>query len=883
MGGAFSASFEDGRPTTLEAAVKAHAGSAPDSLALVDDKGLSVTYSELEKLVRDLDAAFAASGIGRNDRVGLIVPPGLPGAQLVVAIACNATLVPINPALKKPEISELAATYQLQVLVIPSWIPQETAASLTGEALKGFYVGLDATGHVTIPASASSITDKVERSTASSDIALLLRTSGTTGQPKMIPVSNLNLVAMADKISRWFEIGREDRAACTLPLYYAGGLKTTLFGPIIIGASVGFPSPDRVFEAASWIETLSPTYMTVVPASLNGFVERLERSGATLEHSNLSFILCGGSYLPEPLRLRAEAAFHAPVLEFFALSEAGVMAANRRQLGKRKVGTVGLPACGQMMLVDEAQQQTPVGCVGEIAVRGPSVTPGYIIENRIVPPEGGWLLTGDIGRLDEDGFLTILGRSKEIINRGGEKVFPYEVERTLSNHPAVLETAAFSVPHPRLGENVAVAVVLRPGHRASKAELQKYAHASLAPFKVPHAFLFLDKIPRSSSGKVMRAQLSDAYVRMPRAGGAPDRILEHQIAAVWKELLGNDHFDIDDDFFDAGGDSLLGMEMLAEVEKIVGQTYPQSELATLTIRHMADVLTAAHPAEGGALTNLRLGAGASLLFCHGDYLSRGLYANRLSDLLPAELSVYLLHNFPDMPFGKTVEEIAAVYADEVMRAKPASPIVICGYCNAGLIAWHLTHLLRKNGIDVAKLILVEAPSINARPSIRRIHGWIQRAASRLPQGAALTREAMRAVWYRARGTVTLPEMFIGFFTKRLPLPMAFQRGAEPPMLTSNYGGVHRDYFRMMSSYVPPVIDIDVHCILATQGNVLDTQPSYWRPLARTLSTSIVEGTHYSILTSGRASLSDAIAGALGALVKASPPAVSSNTSNAEKV
>ena len=854
-------SSENPAARTIGSAIAGQAMAAGSSVALVGVGLPDVSFSQLCSSISSFAGYLATAGLGPEDRVGLLVPPGVAGGQLVVALACNVTLVPVNPALTLHEMIEVCKVRGLKAIVIPRWLETPARSVMLEQRIAVLEAMLAPDGSLGLelltPAPEVPSPVLAARET---DVALLLRSSGTTGAPKLIPVTHRNLLAMAEKLGSglWFHLTAEDRAVCTLPLYYAAGLKTSLFVPLILGASVGFPPAGRSFDMAEWIDVLKPTYLSVAPGSLNGMLDRLRAAGRDMAGSSLRFVMCASAYLPEDVRLAAQSMLHVPVLEFYGLSEAGVMAANPIPPGRNKPGTVGLPAPGELLVVDENRQPVAAGAVGQIMISGPTVTPGYVMTDDSKPDglEDGWLLTGDLGRIDGDGYLTIVGRVKEVINRGGEKVFPYEIEKSMLEHPAVLEAAAFGVPHPRLGENVAAAVVLRPGSTVSEPELKEFLAARLAGFKLPRRVSFVSALPRGNTGKVLRGALSEAYAAGRHQFVQPDRLFELELRDLWARLLGTDDIGIDDDFFEKGGDSLLATEMLIEVEALAGKPYPQSELATFTIRHLTDVVTSGLPADRDLITQVKPGSGIPLFFCHGDYVTRGIYAQKLAALLPDDQPVYLLNCYADRLLGSSMEEIARVYLQEVLRAAPDSPVFVGGYCNGGLAAWHLTHLLRSTGVEVLQLLLIETMSLNARPGLRKLQRLLEKAGAIVPgrAGRFVREEVMRRVWILRRHGAGF-----AYRAARRKIYSALQRRPPPGRTRDAFDMADDVYFRFMSRYVPPRMDVDVACFIAQEGRHFDTDPSAWRHLVPSVNAVSVPGTHHSALVSERRTLATAIA------------------------
>ena len=835
------------------------------SPALVDAESRGITFAQLHTCIASFAGHLARAGLTREDRVGLLVPPGVLGAQLVVALATNTTLVPMNPALTPSEIIELSKRAEVKAIVIPGWLDTSVRPAILAQGIAVLEAVAAADGVLGMEPLRSGRSPAAQvRPASDSDVALILRSSGTTGAPKWIPVTHGNLVVMAQRLGSdlWFGLTAQDRAACILPLYYAAGLKTSLFVPLMLGASVAFPPPGRMFDLADWLNVLKPTYLSVAPGLLIGMLDRLRASARRLDGNPLRFVMCAAAYLVEDTRRAAEAMLGVPVLEFYGLSEAGVMASNPLPPRKTKPGTVGLSVPGELLIVDGDGKCVPNGTVGEIIVSGPSVTPGYLSSEDSNRDDfrNGWLRTGDLGRIDDDGYLTIVGRKKELINRGGEKVFPYEVEKALLEHPAVLEAAAFGVPHPRLGENVAAAAVLRPGRAASEEELKSFLAERLAGFKVPRRILFLSSLPRGHTGKVQRSALIEAYGTTSREAAAPSRLFEYDLRQIWERLLGTQDIGIDDDFLDKGGDSLLATEMLLEVEQLTGKPYPQAELSTLTIRRIADVVASSQACERSLATQVKSGSGIPLFFCHGDEDHRGIYAHRLAALLPDDQPVFLLHfELDGINDSTSVEEIAGRYVDEVLRLAPDSPVILGGYCWGGLAAWHLAHLLRSRGVEVLKLLLIETLSLNARPLLRGLSNLFDTAGAIVPgrAGTFLRQRAMRGAWRWVRGKATFGTALYHGAKKMLFDAMSAQSPSPNGADTKN-----AFFYRMVSRYVPPGIDVDVTCFIAEKGKQLNTDPSRWCKLAGTVDSVSVPGTHFSMLVTERDSLAQALATAL---------------------
>jgi len=420
------------------------------------------------------------------------------------------------------------------------------------------------------------------------------------------------------------------------------------------------------------------------------------------------------------------------------------------------------------------------------------------------------------------------------------------------------------VPHPRLGESVAAAAVLRQGTAASEEELKRFLAEALAGFKVPRRIFFLSSLPRGDTGKIQRSALGQAYATTSREPAEPYRLLEYELRELWKRLLGTQDIGSNDDFFEKGGDSLLATEMLLEVEQLTGKPYPQAELSTLTIRRIADVVASTQALERSLVTQVKSGSRIPLFFCHGDYFHRGIYAHRLAALLPQDQPVFLLHcDAEGLTDSTRVEEIASAYVDEVLRRAPDSPVILGGYCNGGLAAWHLAHLLRSRGVEVLELFLIETLSLNARPPLRGLRKILDSAGSvvRGRAGTLLQQHAMQSAWVWLRGDATSGTLLYRGLRKMLFGAMP----ADAPEADGKVTGddlFYRVFQPIISRYVPPRIDVDVTCFIAEKGDHFRTEPKFWQRLAGRVATVSVPGTHQTVLLGERESLAKAVAAAL---------------------
>jgi len=347
-------------------------------------------------------------------------------------------------------------------------------------------------------------------------VALILHTSGTTSRPKIVPLTHANLLASAGHIAASLKLGSGDRCLNVMPLFHIHGLIAAVLSSLASGGSVFCTPGFNALKFMSWVQEAKATWYTAVPTMHQAILARGQRQPQVAKAAGLRFIRSSSASLPPQTMQALEELFGCPVIESYGMTEAShQMASNELPPGKRKAGSVGRAAGPEVRILTATGKLTEAPDVeGEVAIRGPNVTAGYEsnpkanAESFVEDAGGAWFRTGDQGRFDADGFLTITGRLKEIINRGGEKVSPREVDEVLLDHPAVAQCVTFAMPHAKLGEEVAAAVVLAEGESVDERALKDFLAARLADFKVPRKILFLEEIPKGATGKLQRIGLA---------------------------------------------------------------------------------------------------------------------------------------------------------------------------------------------------------------------------------------------------------------------------------------------------------------------------------------------------------------------------------------
>ena len=514
-----------------------------------------------------------SEGIEKADRVALCLPDALHAAVAFIAVASHAVCAPMNPRYRRAEIEFHLKDLGISVLVVPEHEDHPALGAAAGFGLQILRLACDERG---LPVALHPDGSAARRRTrgAATDQALLLHTSGTTARPKIVPLSHANLVSSSRNIARSLALTPRDRCLNVMPLFHIHGLVGALLTSLAAGSSVALPrafDPEHFFD---WLDACQASWYTAVPPIHQAVLTMAPRYPAVLARRHLRFIRSCSAALPATTMAALERALDAPVVEAYGMTEAShQIAINRLPPGVRKPGSVGVPTGPDVAVVGEDGRLLPAESQGEICIRGETVITAYENDEAANARafRDGWLRTGDQGIFDSDGYLRISGRLKEMINRGGEKVSPLEVEAALLEHAAIAEAAVFGVPHPTLGEDVAAAIVLRPGTEIAASDLRHWLQGSLTDIKIPQHIITVAALPRGPTGKVQRRLLTElCEQRLHAAFVTPRTPTEITIAAIWRELLGVERVGIFDNFIALGGDSLTAVTMIARVRQALG-------------------------------------------------------------------------------------------------------------------------------------------------------------------------------------------------------------------------------------------------------------------------------------------------------------------------
>lgn len=501
-------------PQTLTALLAAHDGTLP-ALGAPGRDWLS--YDGLRKLASDVAGQLAEFGITAGDRVAIVLPNGPEMAAAFVTIAQAATTAPLNPAYKQDEYEFYLDDLSARALVVMAGDdgPAVAAASKLDIDVLRINVAAGApAGHFTL--STDGAVSPVDAATpGADDVALILHTSGTTSRPKIVPLLHSNLVASAHNIQSALALTQQDRCMNVMPLFHIHGLIAAVSASLAAGGSIWCAPGFDALRFFGWMQAAQPTWYTAVPTMHQAILARAPRNADTIAAVPLRFLRSSSASLPAQVMTALAQTFNAPVIEAYGMTEAThQMASNPLPPRAQKPGSVGIAAGPEVAIAHELENHLTNG-VGEIVISGDNVTPGYEsnpeanAKNFFEADGKRWFRTGDQGALDDDGYLSLTGRLKEIINRGGEKISPLEVDGILMDHPSVGQVVTFALPHPKLGEEVAAAVVLRDGAQATEDDIRSFAATRLAAFKVPRKVVIMDEIPKGATGKMQRIGLAE--------------------------------------------------------------------------------------------------------------------------------------------------------------------------------------------------------------------------------------------------------------------------------------------------------------------------------------------------------------------------------------
>ncbi len=755
-----------------------HAAKRPAGAALLGPRQDALNFETLLQTASGVIASLRDRGVGREDRVVVVTDGSVHGLAALLGVMAGSVCVPLDAARPPADLERVLDSLRPAAFVLDEGRPSSIRA--LAERGDSPILEIPPASLVSSHPWGSAPLSGLDPS-GSSDIALVLCTSGTSGAPKLVAHSHRSLLWSASSLATRLRLAERTCALNVVPLFYSHGLVAVTLSSLVAGAPVVTNPTSDPATILDLVEEFQPTWFSTVPTVHHGLIACATRRGRTKSAWPFEFISSAGAPLTDTMRRSLEEVFSTPVIERYAMTESPVVACNGFAEDHRP-GTVGRPAgCEVALLSDRGMYfgSETEDDVGEILVRGPGVMQGYADEPESTEAafDQGWLRTGDIGHLDGDGFLSIRGRLKDQINRGGENISPLAVERVLADHAGVRSVFAFGVPHPTLGEEVVAAVIPDPGRDLSVSSLRHYAHQRLGVARTPKRVVLVDELPAERSGKVDRAVVaaqlrSDHFPPTDAPTGAGGRFrsaLEAAAAGLMANVLELNAVGPDDDFFLLGGDSLQAVCLLVDVEEAFGRSFDLGAFVEEpTAAHLAQLLARPEtPYLERPPTAVRSSGDRPPLFVLLTWDSNLAALGQLLPALAPDQPVYGLGVFPlvgEMVLWDSVEQAAQHLLSAIRSVQPHGPYLLCGRSFAGLVAYEIAGTLERAGETVTLLTLLDtwaAKSHRGRlwrrvreaPQSMRDYGrsLVAGDRDRSGSGAEHTSSAMRTSLRRIRG------------------------------------------------------------------------------------------------------------------------------------
>jgi acyl-CoA synthetase (AMP-forming)/AMP-acid ligase II/thioesterase domain-containing protein/acyl carrier protein len=728
--------------------VRRHADATPDAPAIVAEGRRPLTYRELARQSDRIRERLNSMGFGRGDRIAIVGPNDAPMAALITGVMGGATAMPMNPELSLAEFVVYLRDLNAQAVAIESGL--ETAARIAAReiglpVLEVERLAGEIAGTVDIRPGVSAGKAKLPEPAQADDLAFVLMTSGTTASSKLIPITHRQLALKADRYARALDIQSSDRLLNLMPLFHGHGLQGTVYTALYTGGSFLMLPAFSVDNFFRLIATQAPTWYSGSYTFHHAIAQAAADHRDEISKSCLRVVRVGSGLLEAKVAADLERELGALVLSNYSCTEVSLICSAPLPPTPRKSGTVGRPLEGGMevAVMGSDKQLLPQGKRGEVVVRAADVFSGY--ENDPATNAecfvGEWYRTGDEGVFDADGYLTLTGRIKDIINRGGEKITPLEVDAAIKSYPDVADAMTFPIPHATLGEEVAAAVIPAPGAVFTDEILSKYLRGRLAPFKVPRRFVIVDKFPMGPTGKIPRRGLAEAFgLSITTAADRTERVeddrpatpLEAKLQGLWQETLRLDRVGLHEDFFMLGGDSLQAVELFLKIEKEFGRRMPRSVLFEAgTVAKMAEHIEAVVPSS--CIVPIQTKGDVPPFFCVHDGFGQVLSYRELSLLLGENQPFYGIQargiDGGEEPFVR-IEDMAEHYIREIRKVQPDGPYYIGGHSFGGRVAYVMAQQLQAAGQDVAFLALLDTYSSLGRMRVET-GDWFSRHLERI--------------------------------------------------------------------------------------------------------------------------------------------------------
>lgn len=715
-------------PTRIMSIIETIADARPDAPAIIDANGQILNYAQLNRYVFEFTEFLKSRGIKKDQRIAVVCPQCITMTMTCLSVSNVASFVPLSPNNSEQQYRYYFEILKTDSLIIPYDYNVQIQRIAEEMKMNIFYL-YEQTRNLELICRISGGEPVIENSNNGyaneEDTAMVLFTSGTTSVPKIVPLSHKNSYYSALKTLKVMNLNSEDRMMITFPIYrgitihdilsilYAGGCA-------IISSEF---EPGRFFDL---LNKTSPTWFVGSPVLFHALTEYAEDHGLNINCESLRGIRSSGAPLSKELTAMLKNMFKVPVYIAYGTTETNNIANTKNSPQGYKAKSVGVPKDIEVRIADEQGNLLGNNNPGEIVVRGPQVLKSY--DNDALVNEasyfGDWFRTGDAGYLDDDGYLFITGRFKEIINRGGEKISPYEIEDAVAQHPDVLQVAVFPVPDKKGNEDIGAAVVLRPGAKLYLKDLRRFLTGKVEVFKMPSFIYVLNKIPVGDAGKVQRKMLfeqisSQGAKPQPEAGENEEMIMprnetEAELYNIFKKILPLKQVSINDNFFELGGNSLKAALLYNHIKNYFGiqiplkRVFQHSSIADLAL--IIDNHKTTKAPHHFLVPFQEEGSKIPVFFIHATEGEPVTYR-------------YIANNFdPERPFYSfslnleagqwrhpiTFAQIAEYYIKDIRTIQPEGPYILGGHCIGGIIAYEMARQLHEKKQEVKLLAMYDS-------------------------------------------------------------------------------------------------------------------------------------------------------------------------------
>lgn len=701
----------------------------PEKPAVIGIDGDGANYADVVRLYETTREFLAGIPVSDRSRIAVFISNGVIHNILSLVITEHAVLVPIDP-----ELSQQQLAYSFNLLKVDYVITDKSSytAARIAEKLSLGVIQAEYTGEMGRLKCCFVHLRTAERlrssfPTAVADLAVISTTSGTTSTPKIIPKPYDTIYTAMLRNIKEYQFNEADTVAIIAKIHQNHSYNK-IMSTLFTGGTAIVLNGFRHQEFIDLLNMNRVTWFVTSPAVLHSLAAYLDENNIKMNNASLRFIRSSGAPLTDTVREYFNRCFGVPIVQTYGMTETGGITSTFNQPRGHKEGSAGVSTGLEIKILN-----------GEILVRGDSVFHGY--EDPEEPNDcyfvDGWFRTGDAGYLDEDGYLFITGRFKEMINRGGEKISPYEVEKYVLLHEAIVDAAAFPIPNTYGSEDLGIVVVLKDGNRIDLIELRNFLQGLVPAYKMPSRLYAVDKIPVGDNGKVQRRMLNDelkgSYPDQAVSGGlsmfGDDKTMESLteteqiLKRIWEKVLKKKNISSRDNFFALGGDSLKVAFVYSQLERILGISVPlKTMFQKPTIKELADYINAGNFSDNGFkfLVPIKDTGHKEPLFCVHAVDGEAVTYHSLGEYMPEAYPVYGLRFILEgtsWTFPVTFEQIGEQYAREIEVISPDGPYHLCGTCLGGVLAFAVAHALIRNGKEVATLVMLDSvyPRGTAQP------------------------------------------------------------------------------------------------------------------------------------------------------------------------